>query len=308
MKTVPIDATSPVYCVLGDPVEHSLSPLMHNLALAECGLPGVYTGFRVTDAAAAMAGIRALGICGASVTLPHKVTVMAHLDRVDETARVIGAVNTVVNRGGQLVGYNTDGMGALDALAAVTDVAGKKVAIMGAGGAARAVAWTVGRAGGRVTLFNRSAARAENLARDLKLDHRPLDELAADRFDILINTTSVGMAPAVDALPLDPAILDAAMVVMDIVYNPMETALLAAARRRGCRTVDGVAMFVRQGAQQFHLWTGVTAPVAAMQRVVVDALTRRQGAEIKPLVRRSSRSCPGDGRSALAVKPIGRAM
>ena len=173
MKTLRIDAASPVYCVLGDPVEHSLSPLMHNRALAECGLPGVYTGFRVNDPGAAMNAIRALGIRGASVTLPHKVAVMAHLDRVDETARVIGAVNTVVHRAGQLVGYNTDGLGALDALAAVTDVAGKPVAIMGAGGAARAVAWAVGRAGGRVTLFNRSVARAEALARDLKLNPPP---------------------------------------------------------------------------------------------------------------------------------------
>ena len=116
------------------------------------------------------------------------------------------------------------------------------------------------------------------------------------------------MAPAIDALPVDPKILDKAMVVMDIVYNPMETALLAAARQRGCRTVDGVAMFVRQGAQQFHLWTDATAPVAAMHQVVVDALTRRQGAEIKPLVRRPPRSCVGDRPAAMALKPIGKAM
>jgi shikimate dehydrogenase len=272
----PIDASSPVYCVLGDPISHSLSPLMHNRALAECGLSGVYVGFRVVDAAAAMNAIRALGIRGASVTIPHKVAVMAHLDQIDETARVIGAVNTVVHRDGQLIGINTDGAGALKALAAVTDVAGRKVAILGAGGAARAVAWAVGRAGGKVTLYNRTEARAAALARELGMDHRPLGDISTGEFQILINATSVGMAPDTEAMPLDPAILDRSMVVMDIVYNPMETALLAAARRRGCRTVDGVAMFVGQGARQFQLWTGSEAPVAVMHRVVVDALAKRQ--------------------------------
>jgi shikimate dehydrogenase len=273
MNALCIDAATPVYCVLGDPVAHSLSPRMHNRALAAANLPGVYVGFRVGDPAAAMAALRALGIRGASVTLPHKVAVMAHLDRIDETARAMGAVNTVINRDGELAGTNTDGRGALDALEAVTQVAGRAVAVIGAGGAARAVAWAVSRAGGRATLFNRTPERAAVLAEALGLVHRPLVDLRRGRFEILINTTPVGMAPHGEALPVDPESLDPAMVVMDIVYTPMETALLAAARRRGCRTVDGVAMFVAQGARQFELWNGVAAPVAVMRRAVVEALS-----------------------------------
>jgi len=274
MTTLPIDAASPVYAVIGDPVAHSLGPAMHNRALAECGLPGVYVGFRVTDATAALAAIRALGIRGVSVTIPHKVAVMDHLDAVDESARAIGAVNTLTLENGRLVGTNTDGAGALDALAAVTPVAGRRVAVLGAGGAARAVAWSVARAGGRVTVYNRSPARAAALAEDLGIDHRPLTEVAG--VDILVNATSVGLAPRMDALPVDPEILDPSVVVMDIVYNPVEAALLAAARRRGCPTVDGVAMFVGQGARQFERWTGVPAPVEAMRAAVVEALMGRR--------------------------------
>ncbi len=268
-----VDAASPVYCVLGNPVGHSLSPLMHNRALAAVALPGVYVGFEVADAAAAVNAIRALGIRGASVTIPHKVAVMAHLDRIDETARAIGAVNTVDNRDGELVGYNTDGQGALDALLTVTEVAGRRVALIGAGGAARAVAWTVSRAGGEVMIYNRTPQRAADLARDLGLAYRPLAYLGADRFEILINTTPVGMTPHPDAVPVDPAILRPHTVVMDIVYNPVETGLLAAARRSGCLTVDGAAMLMAQGARQFELWTGIPAPAAVMRQALVEALS-----------------------------------
>ena len=273
MNCLCVDAASPVYCILGNPVGHSLSPLMHNRALAAANLPGVYVGFQVADPAAAVNAIRALGIRGASVTIPHKVAVMAHLDRVDETALAIGAVNTVDNRDGELVGYNTDGQGALDALLAVTEVADKRVALIGAGGAARAVAWTVSRAGGEVMIYNRTPQRAAALAHDLSLAHRPLADLEAGRFDILINTTSVGMAPRTDALPVDPAALGPHTVVMDIVYNPLETGLLAAARRLGCLTVDGAAMLVAQGARQFERWNGIPAPAAVMRRALVEALS-----------------------------------
>jgi shikimate dehydrogenase len=149
MKPPVSQASAPVYAVIGDPVAHSLSPAMHNRALAECGLPGTYVGFRVTNLPTAIDGIRALGLRGVSVTLPHKVAVMALLDEIDATARAIGAVNTIVNTDGVLVGANTDGQGALQALEAVIPVAGRRVAIIGAGGAARAVAWAVAQAGGK---------------------------------------------------------------------------------------------------------------------------------------------------------------
>jgi shikimate dehydrogenase len=270
---MPIQAHTPVYAVIGDPVAHSLSPIMHNRALAACALPGVYVGFRVTDLPAAIAGIRALGIRGVSVTLPHKVAVMALLDDIGDTARAIGAVNTIVNDAGQLKGINTDGIGALKALETATHVTGRRVAILGAGGAARAVAWALSRAGAKVALFNRTADKAETLAWQLNLQWGRMKDLSAWRAEILVNTTPVGMAPGIGALPVPEAVLDPAMVVMDIVYNPMETALLAAARRRGCTTVDGVQMLVFQGAAQFERWTGVAAPVTAMRLAVIEALS-----------------------------------
>ena len=274
---MPIPAHTPVYAVIGDPVAHSLSPAMHNRALAACGLPGVYVGFQVNDLTAAVAGIRALGIRGVSVTIPHKVAVMGLLDEIDETARSIGAVNTIVNESGVLKGTNTDGLGALKALETVTDVDGRRVAVLGAGGAARAVAWSLSRAGAKVTLFNRTTARAAALARQLGLEWAPLANLAQWGTEILVNTTPVGMAPDTEALPVDPGVLDPATVVMDIIYNPLETALLAAARLRGCTTVDGAHMLVFQGAAQFQRWTGVAAPVAVMRRAVIEALAPASG-------------------------------
>ncbi|MEE4608568.1 MAG: shikimate dehydrogenase [Desulfobacteraceae bacterium] len=272
-----MQADTPIYAVIGDPVAHSLSPAMHNRALAACGLPGVYVGFHVTDLPAAVAGIRALGIRGVSVTIPHKVAVTSLLDEIDETARAIGAVNTIVNESGVLKGTNTDGLGALKALETVTAVDGRRVAVLGAGGAARAVAWSLSRAGAKVALFNRTAAKAAALARQLGSEWGPLTNLAQWGAEILVNTTPVGMAPDTEALPADPGVLDPATVVMDIVYNPMETALLTAARRRGCPIVDGAHMFVFQGAAQFERWTGVAAPVAVMRQAVIEALSTASG-------------------------------
>jgi len=216
-----MQANSPVYAVIGDPVAHSLSPAMHNRALAACGLPGVYVGFRVTDLPVAVAGIRALGIRGVSVTIPHKVAVMPLLDEIE----------------------------------------------------ARAVAWALSNAGAKVALFNRTVPRAAALARQMNLEWGRMDNLARWRAEILVNTTPVGMAPDAGAAPVAAAILDPAMVVMDIVYNPLETTLLAAARRLGCTTVDGVQMLVFQGAAQFERWTGVAAPVTVMRQAVIEALS-----------------------------------
>lgn len=272
-----IQAHTPVYAVIGDPVAHSLSPIMHNRALAARGLPGVYVGFHVTDLPAAIAGIRALGVRGVSVTLPHKVVVIPLLDEIDETARAIGAVNTIVNDAGVLKGTNTDGAGALKALATVTDVTGRRTAILGAGGAARAVARALSKAGAKVALFNRTAARAAALARQLDLKWAPLTNLAQWGPEILINATPVGMMPDTAALPVNADVLDQTMVVMDIVYSPLETPLLAAARLRGCTTVDGAHMLVFQGAAQFERWTGVAAPVAVMRQAVIEALSPASG-------------------------------
>jgi shikimate dehydrogenase len=246
---------------------------MHNTAFDRAGHNGIYVALRVTDAAAAVTGLRALGLAGASVTIPHKSAVIDHLDYVDPTAAAIGAVNTIVNDSGRLCGFNTDGVGAVCALREKCVLAGKRVAVIGAGGAARAVGYTVKSEGAQVVIVNRTASRGETLARALAVDFKPLQTFSGDGIDVLINTTSVGMHPAIDETVVDEAQLDASMVVMDVVYNPLHTRLLRRAQQMGCRTVDGVAMFVQQGAAQFALWTGQKAPIEMMDRVVRDALS-----------------------------------
>ncbi len=269
-----IDARTVLYAVLGNPVGHSLSPVMHNRAFAHVGLNAVYVAFETADIGAALDGIRALGIGGASVTIPHKEEAVALVDRLDEEARRIGAVNTVVNRGGELTGYNTDGRGAVMALSEHLDVSGREAALIGAGGAARAIGFALAAAGARVTVFNRGEARGRALAEDLGAAFQPLARFDAARCEVLINTTPVGMAPRGGETPVDIEGLPASAVVMDIVYNPLETELLRRARRRGCTVISGVSMFVFQGALQFERWTGRRAPVGVMRQAVMDVLNK----------------------------------
>jgi shikimate dehydrogenase len=267
-----IDADTSLFGLIGNPVAHSLSPMMHNQAFAATGYNGVYLAFRVTDPATAIKGIAALNFKGLSVTLPHKVAVMEYLDEVDETAAQIGAVNTIVNNQGRLIGYNTDCPGALEALRTRTSIKNKAVALIGAGGAARAIGFGLVAAGGRVTILNRTRVSGERLATDLQAQFLPLDEWAPNRYEILINTTPLGMHPETDATPIPKEDLSKEMVVMDIVYNPLETRFLKESTASGCRTIKGVDMFVFQGAQQFELWTGQKAPVDVMRAAVLEAL------------------------------------
>ncbi|MFO7714721.1 shikimate dehydrogenase [Desulfosarcina sp.] len=270
-----IDSNTRLYAVLGSPVSHSLSPVMHNAAFRQTGHNGVYVAFEVTDLPGAVAAIQALNIGGCSVTLPHKVAVMELLDHVDPMARQIGAVNTIVNQAGRLGGFNSDSPGAMAALLEKTPIAHRKVAVIGAGGAARALAHGVKLNGGRLTIVNRSLENGRRLAGQLECDFCPLDDFSGLGCDILINTTSVGMRPHTDRMPVAHACLRPGMTVMDIVYNPLETQLLKASREAGCTVVDGVAMFVHQGAIQFERWTGKKAPVQLMKKTVLDALGKK---------------------------------
>ena len=258
------------FAVFGNPVGHSLSPIMHTAAFAATAFNGVYVAVPVPEIRPAVAGLRALGFRGASITIPHKESVMACLDEVEETARRIKAVNTIVNANGRLQGYNTDVSGAMRALKDKTPLTGRAVAILGAGGAARAVAFGILAEGGRVTIFNRAAERGEKLADELQAEFRPLSEFKAAPYEILVNTTPVGMAPRVDDTPVAAETLRPGLVVMDIVYNPLKTRLLREAACAGCTTIDGLSMFVHQGARQFELWTGLKAPVDIM-RMAVEA-------------------------------------
>jgi shikimate dehydrogenase len=187
-------------------------------------------------------------------------------------AMEIGAVNTVINRDGRLTGDNTDGLGAVSALAAQTAITDRRVAVIGAGGAARAIAFAIRSSGGALTVVNRSVKRGEALAAAVNAEFIPLAEFAGNGYDILVNTTSVGMKPDTDAMATDPARFEPEAVVMDIVYNPLETRWLRAAKKRGCTVVDGLSMFVNQGALQFEIWTGRPAPRAAMRSAVLKSL------------------------------------
>jgi shikimate dehydrogenase len=262
--------TPAIFAVFGNPVMHSLSPVMHNAAFAATGYNGVYAAIRVKDIRLAVSGMRALGLRGASITIPHKESVLACLDYIDPAARRIKAVNTVVNDGGSLKGFNTDCDGATQALAEKIPVKGRHVAVIGAGGAARAVAFGVAGQGARATIFNRSRDKGEALAADLGVDFKPLSEFTAEGCDILVNTTPLGMLPQREDTPVPVEKLRPGLVVMDIVYNPLKTRLLREAEAAGCTTIDGVSMFVRQGVRQFELWTGLAAPVEIM-RMAVEA-------------------------------------
>ncbi|TDA67724.1 MAG: shikimate dehydrogenase [Clostridia bacterium] len=272
--------------VLGYPVEHSLSPAMHNAALAGLGLDVVYLPLpvRPADLGRAVRGMQALGFIGANVTIPHKEAALTLADELGAEARLIGAVNTLVFRGGKILGHNTDAAGFLLSLReeADFDPAGKTCLILGAGGAARAVAVALVQAGSRaVYIANRTRERAAELAsglqRDLGVPARALSieegELAPvlEQADLVVQASPVGMHPHRGAPPIiDPALLSPAALVYDLIYNPPETTFLRLAREKGCRTLNGLGMLVYQGAMAFKLWTGVSAPVAVMRAAITD--------------------------------------
>jgi len=226
-------------------------------------------------------GISKMNFAGYNVTIPHKIQIMQHLDHVHELARVIGAVNVVTLKDGVATGYNTDGEGFLRSLETEADisVAGKSCFILGCGGAARAIAMTLAFKGAaKVFICNRTATKAQDLAKEINEAVRPCSEAlplddahiapALRQADVLINTTSVGMHPKEDAIPVDPDLVPHGMIVSDIVYNPVRTRLLQVAESKGCKTVTGLGMLVYQGAEAFRMWTGAEPPVAEMFEVV----------------------------------------
>ncbi len=278
-----IDGTTRLHGIIGNPVRHSLSPVMHNAAFAALGENGVYVPMPVQDVVVAVRGLAALGFTGVSVTVPHKETVMELLDEIDPVARRIGAVNTILFRthpkSGQVVsrGFNTDWLGSNLALADKIKLPGARFLVLGAGGAAKAVGFGLVEAGAEVMITNRSEERGRELAGWLNCSFVKPGELAGLKADGLINTTSVGMEPGIEALPIDPALLGNFGLVMDIVYAPLKTALLRHAAAAGCRTIDGLAMLLNQGAVQFKIWTGIQPPLDVMRRALQDELARRNG-------------------------------
>jgi shikimate dehydrogenase len=251
-----INAKTELYGVIGNPIRHSLSPIIHNGVFRRMGWNAVYMAFEVNDLEKAMSGIRELGLRGVSVTHPLKTRILPYLDDVEDLAGRIRAVNTIMNEGGKLIGYNTDGRGALEALGEKVDLRGKKVLLLGAGGTARAIGFGLKEKGVQTVISNRSLDKADELAKDLGFICRPLSSIDDLSFDVVINATSVGMFPNDAESPLPKKFLKEGMVVMEIIYEPLKTKLLKEADERRCVTIDGLEMLAHQGAGQLEIWTG----------------------------------------------------
>lgn len=278
-----INTGTVMYGVFGDPISHSKSPLMLNRAFQETKLNAAYAAFHVLPGKLKLAidGVRAMNFRGVNVTIPHKVEVMAYLDEIDEGARAIGAVNTIVNENGKLIGYNTDGIGFVRSMKEETGVsiAGKRILMLGAGGAARGIAYALAKEGAAmIWITNRTADKAVKLAESLgeftKVEAIAADQLAGimEQVDIIVNNTSIGMFPKVEGIPIDPELLHANLLVSDIVYTPRITRLLKEAQTKGAQIHSGFGMFIYQGAYAFEYWTGLPAPVHAMREVVIQSL------------------------------------
>ena len=264
-----------VYGVIGDPIGHSLSPLLHNTAFRARKFDAVFVPFLVRDLRDFLGAMEGFGVAGLSVTIPHKETILRSLDGCDPLAARIGAVNTVVVRGGgRLYGYNTDYVGVLRSLEQRMRLAGSRVLLYGAGGAARAAAFALAQAGSIVCLCARRPERARALARAVGGQVVARADLAHEFFDAIVNCTPIGMHPH-GGSPLASAELNC-RIVMDMVYRPRETELLRLARRKGIEIISGVEMFLAQGFAQYEIWTGERAPESAMRRAVVTALDREE--------------------------------
>ena len=258
--------------VLGSPVAHSLSPIIHRAAFRAAGLEHRYVALEAANPQAGLTALRQAGLAGASVTMPLKVALLPYLDEVDEIARRIGAVNTLTVRDGVLGGHNTDWIGAVRALEEVTPLADKSVVLIGAGGAARAVAYGLAGKVGRLLVVNRTPSRGLALAESVGADFLPLAALDRVEGDILIHATPVGMDPERERTLVREGQLRRDAVVFDLVYRPARTALLAEAERARCRTIGGIAMLIYQAAAQFELWTGRPAPLREMREAVAQEL------------------------------------
>lgn len=265
--------------LLGYPLKHSYSPGMQNAAFWKRGLNKIYIPIEVTEEnlGDVIKGISKMNFDGFNVTIPHKVNVIKYLDEVDELAEMIGAVNVVAVKDGRLKGYNTDGQGFLKSFEVGTGESAnqKNILIIGSGGASRAISMTMAVNGAKkIHICNRTIEKAVDLAEDINtktgrphlaeaLKYSGLKEILAG-IDILINTTSIGMHPDTDALPIEKELLHKELMVCDIVYNPLKTKLLEEAEKVGCQTLTGISMLVYQGAEAFRIWTGQAAPVETM--------------------------------------------
>jgi shikimate dehydrogenase len=274
-----------LYGVIGDPIVQSMSPGMHNATFRHLGLSATYMSFHVTSErlSSAIEGIRGLGIAGLNVTIPHKVSVMKYLDEIDPLARKIGAVNTIVNDSGRLIGFNTDGAGFVTSLKETlqgSSLSTKSILIIGAGGAARGIYFSLLAEGvERIDIANRTIENARHIIEaqtSIKSKSINLHEAEAlvNSYDIIINTTSIGMVPMQDEIPIKLGNLKKDTIISDIIYNPLETKWLHEAKKYGAIIQNGVGMFVFQGALAFEKWTGIYPNTDVMKNVILTKLGR----------------------------------
>lgn len=284
LKNIQVDSSTQIYGVFGDPIRQSKSPIIQNRAFQVMGINAVYGAFHVKPEGLkdAMNGIRALGFGGINVTAPHKVRVMEYLDDIDEAVRYIGAVNTVVHKDGMLIGHNTDGIGYVRSLKEDLkyDLQGKTIVVVGAGGAARGVVYAMAKEQPKhIIVMNRTEEKAKALADKLSplcsiegIGLAGIEHIKQQNVDVVVNTTSVGMAPRSDEMAIDPSWFHEGLIVSDLIYNPRMTKLLEVAEKRGAKIHGGLGMFVYQGAYAFEYWTGKSAPVNDMRSVVEAVL------------------------------------
>lgn len=258
--------------LIGNPVEHSWSHIMHNAGFDELKANAVYLKFRVDRLKEFIEYFKKLNALGFSVTIPHKIRIMEYLDGIDKKAEAIGAVNTVAVKNKKFIGYNTDCDGAMTALKEKTKLKGKNVVMLGAGGSARALAYGLKVENANATILNRTMESAKSIAEDFGFGYGSLNDLKDIDYDILINTTSVGMHPETDDSIIPPNLIKKKGIVFDIVFNPFKTKLLKDAEKRGCIIIPGFEMLARGAALQFKLWTGKNAPERLMRKKVMDYL------------------------------------
>ena len=282
--------TTKLVILLGNPLGHSISPPMHNRVFEKLGMDYCHMPVEVTDEnlEKVFSGLSKMNVAGFNVTIPHKIDIIKHLDDLEPLAATIGAVNTICVKDGKTKGYNTDGKGFIRSLEeeANVTVKGKRVFLLGCGGGARAIAMTLAFHGTeKIYIHNRTEKKAVGLADEINTKIRycaevvgsPEDQKQAIKScDILINTTSIGMHPNEDVLPIDESLLSANLIVADIVYNPLMTKLLRTARDKGCTIVPGLGMLIYQGAAAFKLFTGVEPLIEEMSEVVYSLMALKK--------------------------------
>jgi shikimate dehydrogenase len=278
-----LSSSTRLAAVIGHPIGHSLSPVLHNAAFRALGIDWAYLAFDVNEPAVprALDAMRVLGIDGLSVTMPDKEAVARHVDRLEPDAEALAAVNCVSREGDVLIGHNTDGQGFIDSLRLDQgfEPEGRTCGVIGAGGAARAVIRSLAGVGAaEVAVVNRSPERGEQAARLAGTRGRLATAAELEGVELVVNATPAGMGGSAE-LPLDPEVLQPGQLVIDLVYHPLETPLVVAARERGARAANGVGMLVHQAGHQLRIWTGLEPPLAALRAAVTEAVSESEASE-----------------------------